>query len=48
MIDETKIDELRLRLCDRFTPDELIDLLGVSTEQVFERFLEECMELEWE
>lgn len=48
MLDESAVEHRRAVLCDRFTPDELIELLGVSVEEVFERFRDECLELSWE
>jgi hypothetical protein len=46
MLDEAAINELKLLLCDRFTPEELIEFLGVSTGEVFDRFVDECVELD--
>lgn len=48
MLDSYQVERLREHLSDRFTPEELIELLGVTTEQVFDRFLEECLELNLE
>lgn len=45
MIDDTMVTELKLIVCDRYTPEELIELLGVSTGEVFERFYDEVLEL---
>ncbi len=46
MLDESAVVELKFMICDRLTPEELIEALGVSTEQVFERFREEILELD--
>lgn len=46
MIDETAVDELKYLICDRLTPEELIEALGVSTADVFDRFFEEVLELD--
>lgn len=48
LLDQATINELRALLADRYTPEELIELLGVSTEQVFDRFLDEVLELDRE
>ncbi len=41
-------EDVKLMICDRYTPEELIELLGVSVEEVFERFRDEIMELDLE
>lgn len=46
MINETALDELKALICDRLTPEELVEALGVSTADVFDRFYEEIMELD--
>lgn len=46
MIDETAVDELKYLICDRLTPEELIEALGVTTADVFDRFFEEVLELD--
>lgn len=43
MLDETAVDELKFLICDRLTPEELIEFLGVTTADVFERFLDEVL-----
>lgn len=35
-------------ICDRYTPEELIELLGVTVEEVFDRFQDEVMNLDLE
>lgn len=46
MINETAVDELKYLICDRLTPEELIEALGVTTADVFDRFFEEVLELD--
>ena len=41
------VDELRSIITDRFTPDELIDILNIETEDIFDRFLEEILRVDW-
>lgn len=48
LLDDVAVSELRALLCDRFTPEELIEFLGVSTADVFERFRDECLEIDLE
>lgn len=51
MLDESAIDDLGRRLSDRFTPEELMEVLvekfNISTQYVYEMFLDECLELDW-
>lgn len=46
MLNETAVDELKYLICDRLTPEELIEALGVTTADVFDRFFEEVLELD--
>jgi hypothetical protein len=46
MLDQAIVEELKFMICDRLTPEELIEALGVTTEQVFEAFLDKCLELD--
>lgn len=46
MIDADAVADLKAILCDRFTSEELIEVLGVSSAEVFERFFDECLELD--
>jgi hypothetical protein len=46
VLDETAIDELKFMICDRLTPEELIEVLGMSTADVFDRFRDEILELD--
>lgn len=48
MVDQDKITDTMLMLMDRLTPEELVEMLGLTTKEVFERFEEECMEVDWE
>lgn len=47
MVDGQAVADLRAILTDRFTPEELIELLNVTTADVFDRFLDECLEVDW-
>lgn len=46
MLDEELVDDRRRLIADRLTPEELIELLGVTTEEVFDRFRDECLDLD--
>ena len=41
-------EDVKYMICDRYTPEELIELLGVTVEEVFERFRDEVMQLDLE
>lgn len=41
------IEEYLDHLDDRYTAEELVELLGLSTRDILERFREECIELKW-
>lgn len=45
MLDQEQVETWKQLLCNRYTPEELVEILGVSVEDVFERFLEECLSL---
>ena len=47
MIDEDSVNQLRDMIMDRFTPDELCEILNLETEDVFDRFTEECLRTDW-
>lgn len=40
-------EELRQKLIDRFTPEELVEALGVDVDKVFDHFFDECIEKDW-
>jgi hypothetical protein len=48
MLNFERVERLREMLCDRFTAEELVELLCLTTEQVFDRFTDECLELRLE
>lgn len=48
MLNQERVDELRQMLCDRLTPEELIEYLGVTTGEVFDKFVDNCIETDWD
>lgn len=46
MIDEAAVDLFIKMICDRYSPEELIELLGVSTADICQRFYDEVLELD--
>lgn len=46
MLDQDLITEVKFMICDRLTPEELCEALGVTTSDIFEAFLERCLELD--
>ena len=47
MLDGREVDNLCGAICDKFTPAELIEMLPVDTQDVFEKFLDEILEIDW-
>jgi len=47
VIDETAFDELIALISDRFTPDELCEILSLNTKDILEQFREECLQVDW-
>ena len=43
MIDDDSVNELRSLILDRFTAEELCEILQLETEDIFDRFMEECL-----
>lgn len=48
MLDGEQVEQRCQLLCDRFTPEELVELLGLSTREIVDHFLDECLELNLE
>lgn len=46
MIDEDWLSEVRRMLCSKYTSEELVELLDVAPGIVFDRFVDEFMELD--
>lgn len=47
MLDDDYVDQLRAMLTDRFTAEEVVEILGLEVEDIFERFLDECLRTPW-
>lgn len=47
MISDFEAEELRQKLIDRFTPEELIEALNVSVDLIFDNFYDECLDKDW-
>lgn len=47
LIDEDHVTQLRAMVIDRFTAEELCEILGAETEDIFDRFFEECLRVDW-
>jgi len=48
MIDDEWIDQLNKTLNDRYTVDELCEILKLSVDDLFYKFLDEILEVNWE
>lgn len=47
MLDNESVNQLGAMICNRFTADELCEILGLEAEDIFERFIEECLRTDW-
>lgn len=47
MLDGDSVDQLRSAISDRYTAEELVEILGLSTEDIFDRFVEEVLRTDW-
>lgn len=48
MVDEDAIDTLLSFLDERFTPEELTELLGLTNDDLFDKFRERILEYDWD
>lgn len=52
MLDDTKVEELRQLLIDKFEPLELLEIISYeqryTTSDIFEFFKNECLEINWD
>lgn len=47
MLDDDLVDQLRMNLINRFTADELCEILNLEPEDIIERFFEEVLRTNW-
>lgn len=47
MLDLEQVNHLRSVLVDRFTAEELCEILGLTPEDIIDKFTEEVMETDW-
>lgn len=47
MLDSEQVDTLRAALIDRFSPEELCEVLRIETEDIVDRFIEEVLRTDW-
>jgi len=48
LVDEDAVDTLLSFLDERFTPEELTELLGITNDDIFDRFRDKILEYDWE
>lgn len=48
MLDVERVNELRSVLADRFTAEELCEILGLTPEDIIDKFTEEVMGTDWD
>lgn len=47
LVDEDAVDTLLSFLDERFTPEELTEILGVTNDDIFDRFRDKILEHDW-
>lgn len=47
MLNDDVTEELRAILIDRFTSEELIEILGIDVGRLFDVFTDEVLEVDW-
>ena len=47
LVDEDAVDTLLSFLDERFTPEELTEELGLTNEEIFDRFRDKILEHDW-
>lgn len=47
MLDQDKIDEYRSYITERFTAPELADMMEISSQEFFDRFIDEVLEFDF-
>ena len=47
LLDQDSVNQLCEMISDRFTAEELVEILGLTTEDVFNRYIEECLRVDW-
>lgn len=48
MIDGAAVDDLIAFLDEKFTPEELVEELGVTNDDIFDKFLDKILEHNWD
>lgn len=48
MVDEDAVDSLLSFLDERFTPEELAEELGITNDDIFDRFRDKILEHDWD
>lgn len=48
MLDQDKVNDLYIALEDKLTAEELCELLGLTVEDLFDKFTDEILEIDWD
>jgi hypothetical protein len=48
MLDSDRVDGLLVLLRDRFTPEELCEILGLSVDDLFNSFIDDVLKTNWD
>lgn len=47
LLDQETVDELLAQIDDRFTADEILEILCVTTDDVFDKFYDRILKVNW-
>lgn len=47
MLDYSNVENLLAAIDDKYTPEELVEILGLTNQDVFDKFLDEILETNW-
>lgn len=48
VLDEEQVDNLVTKINDMFTPEEVTEILGVTVNQLLDKFRDEALEIDWD
>lgn len=48
VLDDDQVNELNQRINDRFTAEEVCEILGLTVTQLLDKFQDEVLEVDWE
>jgi hypothetical protein len=48
MLDQEQLDQLNKLLNDRFSAEEICEILNLTVDDLFDKFIDEILEVNWE